>query len=203
MINSEFLDGLTIEAAKDKIAEPAGRARHRRAQGQLPHARLAAVAPALLGLPDPGHPLREGRHRAGAGRRAAGEAAGGRHLRQAGQPARPSSDLEARDVPQVRRRRRARDRHHGHLRRQLLVPVPLHRAQRADADRQEGAQILGAGRPVHRRQGARGAAPAVRALLHARHEGDQARHVRRAVHVRCSRRASSCTRPTAARTATG
>ena len=43
-----------------------------------------------------------------------------------------------------------------------------------DADRQEGRSILGAGRPVHRRQGARGAAPALRALLHARHEGDQA-----------------------------
>ena len=109
---------------------PAGGARHRRAQGQLPHARLAAVAPALLGLPDPGHPLRDGRHRAGAGRGAAGEAAGGRHLRQAGQPARPPPDLEAREVPQVRRAGGARDRHHGHLRRQLLVPVPLHRPAR-------------------------------------------------------------------------
>ena len=107
---------------------PARRARHRRAQGELPHARLAAVAPALLGLSDSGHPLREGRHRAGPGRPATGAAAGGRHLRQAGQPARSSSDVEAREVSQVRRRCRARDRHHGHVRRQLLVPVPLHRA---------------------------------------------------------------------------
>ncbi len=37
---------------------PARRARHRRAQGELPHARLAALTPALLGLPDSGHPLR-------------------------------------------------------------------------------------------------------------------------------------------------
>ena len=75
--------------------------------------------------------------------------------------------------------------------------------KRRDADRQEGAQILGAGRPVHRRQGARGAAPALRALLHARHEGDQARRTSTSRSRRCSRRASSCTRPTAARTATG
>jgi hypothetical protein len=45
---------------------------HRRGQGQLPPARLAAVAPALLGLPDPGRLLRRLRHRAGARRPAAG-----------------------------------------------------------------------------------------------------------------------------------
>ena len=37
--------------------------------GQLPPARLGRFAPALLGLPDPGHPLRRLRRRAGAGRR--------------------------------------------------------------------------------------------------------------------------------------
>ncbi len=38
------------------------------AQGQLSPARLGHLAPALLGLPDPGHPLRGLRRRAGAGR---------------------------------------------------------------------------------------------------------------------------------------
>ena len=79
---------------------PPGGARHRRAQGQLPPARLADLAPALLGLSDPRHPLRDGRHRAGALRPAAGGVARGREFRQAGQPPRPSPDLEARDVPQ-------------------------------------------------------------------------------------------------------
>ena len=63
---------------------------------QLPPARLGRVAPALLGLPDPGHPLRDLRRRAGAARPAAGRAAGRRHLRPAGQSAGPSPDLEAR-----------------------------------------------------------------------------------------------------------
>ncbi len=74
------------------------------AQGELPPARLGHLAPALLGLSDPGHPLRDVRHRAGARRGSAGRAAGGRDLRQAGQSARPASDVEVRQVPEVRRR---------------------------------------------------------------------------------------------------
>ena len=183
MINSEFLDGLAIEAAKDKIAgllEERGigerKVNYRMRDWLLSRQRY-------WGCPIPVIHCENGRHRAGAGRGLAGQAAGGRHLRQARQPAGPPSDLEAREVPQVRWARRARDRHHGHLRRQLLVPVPLHRPSRRHPDRQEGPEILGPRRPVHRRQGARGAAPAVRALLHARHEGNQARHLRRAVHL--------------------
>ena len=51
------------------------------------------------------------------------------HLRQAGQPARPPPDLEARRLPALRRRGDARDRHHGHLRRFVLVLRALHRAR--------------------------------------------------------------------------
>ena len=65
-------------------------------------------------------------------RPAAGAAAGRRDLRQARQSARPSSDLEARRVSQVRCAGAARDRHHGHVRRQLLVSVPLHARRNAD-----------------------------------------------------------------------
>ena len=54
---------------------------------QLPPARLAALAPALLGLPDPDRPLRDVRHRAGARRPAAGRAARRRGLRAEGQVA--------------------------------------------------------------------------------------------------------------------
>ena len=74
MINSRFLDGMTIEAgqggggaaARGRDArQPSGRA----APGEFPPARLGHLAPALLGLPDPDHPLRRLRRRAGAGRR--------------------------------------------------------------------------------------------------------------------------------------
>ena len=73
MINSRFLDGMTIEEAKEEVAQPAGERDARQsaggaAQGQLPPARLGHLAPALLGLPDPGDPLRGVRRRAGAGR---------------------------------------------------------------------------------------------------------------------------------------
>ena len=57
------------------------------AVGELPAARLAAVAPALLGLPDPDDPLRDGRARAGARRPAARRAARRRGLRAEGQVA--------------------------------------------------------------------------------------------------------------------
>ena len=59
----------------------AGHGRH--AQGQFPPARLGRLAPALLGLPDPGHPLRRLRRGAGPGRPAAGAVAGRRRGRVA------------------------------------------------------------------------------------------------------------------------
>ncbi len=111
MINSRFLDGMTIaggqggsrDAARGRDARqpPAGQA-----AGQLQAARLGHFASALLGLPDPDHPLRGLRRRAGAGRRSAGAAARRRDLRRARQSARPPSDLEARRLPAMRRARR-------------------------------------------------------------------------------------------------
>ena len=59
------------QARGDRAARgAAGRQRHHR----LSPARLGRVAPALLGLPHPGHPLRRLRHRAGAGEGSAGDA---------------------------------------------------------------------------------------------------------------------------------
>ena len=123
MINSRFLDGMTIAEAKEEVARRLEKESLRRkspgcpAPGQFPPARLGHFAAALLGLPDPDHPLRDMRRGAGAGKGFAGDAAGGRHLRPARQSARPSSDLEARHLPAMRRPGAARDRHHGHLRR--------------------------------------------------------------------------------------
>ena len=123
----EFLDGLDTEAAKAKAIDRI------EAQGQgegaigLPPARLGRVAPALLGLPDPGGPLRGLRRDGRARRPAAGRPAGRRELRRPRQPAAAAPDLEAHDLPQLRRAGRAGDRHARHLRRQLLVLRPLRR----------------------------------------------------------------------------
>ena len=108
MINSRFLDGMTIAEAKEEVAQAAGERNRRQssggaAAGQFPPARLGHFAAALLGLPDPDHPLRQVRRGAGAGKGSAGDAAGRRHLRPAGQSARSSSDLEARELSAMRR----------------------------------------------------------------------------------------------------
>ena len=91
------------------------------ARGQLPAARLGGVAPALLGLPDPGGALRGVRHRPGAARGLAGGAAGRHRLRDAGQPARPPPDMEARRLPGLRRPGGARDLDARYLRRFVVV----------------------------------------------------------------------------------
>ena len=149
MINSRFLDGMTIAGGQGGGRPPAGERDSRqpaggRAQGQFPPARLGHLAPALLGLPDPGHPLRGLRRRAGARRGPAGEAAGRRHLRRARQSARPASDLEARRLPAMRQAGAARDRHDGHLRRFVLVLRPLHRPLDDDgADRPRAPSTAG------------------------------------------------------------
>ena len=113
----------------------AGRAlrarRPRRAPRQLPPARLGREPPALLGLPDPGDLLREVRRGAGAGRPAAGGAAGGRRSSRGAQLADQGRSGVAQDhLPAVRRRGRARDRHLRHLHGVELVLRALHLAGR-------------------------------------------------------------------------
>ena len=79
-------------------------ARPRPRRGELPPPRLAALAPALLGLPDPDDPLRGLRDRSGARVRAAGDPAGGRRLRAEGPlAARRRRGLGERELPVVRR----------------------------------------------------------------------------------------------------
>ena len=117
-------NGLDIAAAKAKAidwleAEGIGR-RH----GQLPPARLAGVAPAVLGLPDPRRLLPRPRDRAGPG----GPAPGARPRRRRVPPDRRVAARHPRRVPphhlpDLRRPGRPRDRHHGHLRR-LVVVLP-------------------------------------------------------------------------------
>ena len=108
MINSRFLDGMTIAEAKEEVAKrleqkTCGQSAGGAAPSEFPAARLGHFAAALLGLSDPDHSLRKMRRRAGAGKRSAGDAAGGRHVRPARQSARPSSDLEACRLSAMRR----------------------------------------------------------------------------------------------------
>ena len=71
LINSRFLDGMTVDDAKEEVArrlehDDARQPSRRRAAGELPPARLGHFAPALLGLPDPHDPLPDLRRGAGA-----------------------------------------------------------------------------------------------------------------------------------------
>ena len=128
-VNSGPLDGLTDKAAGiARDHRPAGGRRPRHRRGQLPAARLAAEPAALLGRPDPDRPLRGVRR----GRRARRPAAGG-----AARPARCRPEAQGhlaagrghglgqRRVPHVRRSGEAGHRHDGHLRRLVLVLLPL------------------------------------------------------------------------------
>ena len=75
-----------------------------------------------------------------------------------------------------------RDRHDGHVRRQLLVFRPLLRARmRPRPLGPAGGRPLAAGRPVYRRHRARDPAPALRPLLHPRAAEDRPDRHRRAV----------------------
>ena len=128
LANSHFLDGMTVEQAKAEVATRLEATRRRRAHGELPPARLAGVAPAALGLPDPDDPLRQMRRGAGARkaicrcccrRRSISPRPAIRWI--ATRPGRPPT------CPDCGGAGDARHRHARHLRGFVLVFRPLHR----------------------------------------------------------------------------
>ena len=106
-INSQFLDGLDSRSGDTERRLPKSKsAKPGTGTIQYPPARLGHQPPALLGLPDPRHPLRHMRRCAGAGKRFAGDVARRCDVRQTGQSARPPSDLEKCRLPHMRQSRR-------------------------------------------------------------------------------------------------
>ena len=82
-------------------------------------------------------------------------------------PAGAPPHVETRGLPVLRRRRRARHRHDGHVRRLELVLLPVLLARlRGGAVPARGRRPLDAGEPVHGRGRARDPAPALLPVLH-------------------------------------
>ncbi len=173
-INSGEYDGLATAEMKAEDHSRSRQARHGPPGGQLQAARLALQPAALLGRAV-SDPARTGR------RRQANRAdAHGRCQRAAGRtcPTWPTSirtavpnrrwkSARGMALPGDRRQAlQARNEHHAAVGRLVLVlPAVSGSEKRAGADRPGRGKSLDAGRHLHRRGRARGAAPAVRAVL--------------------------------------
>ena len=138
LVNSGPLDGLSKAEAIARIIEILAEQGPGRGGGELPAARLAGVAAAVLGHPDPDHPLpvvRRGPRSRGpaacrAARPARGRPAAARRVAAGGR-----FGLGERGLPEVRRPGAAGHRHDGHLRGLLVVPVPVLLAAGTPTDR--------------------------------------------------------------------
>ena len=102
-VNSGKYDGLTFQQAVDAIAADLKAKGLGDKQRAVAPARLGHFAPALLGLPDPAHPLPRLRRCAGARRPAARGAAGGLRARRQRQSAATGVPIPAVHLPEVRR----------------------------------------------------------------------------------------------------
>ena len=124
--------GLPSDEARARMTAKAEQRRLRQGRRHLPHQGLGHLAAALLGHADPGDPLPAVRRGAGARRSTARAAAVERQDHGHGPlAARGSAGVRQRGLPALRRRGAARDRHHGYVRRFVLVLLPLlRRAQR-------------------------------------------------------------------------
>ena len=121
----------TVQRPAERRGDPrhdagGGRARHRTRRGPVPVARLGHLAAAVLGHAHPDHLLRGMRYAAGAGRGLAGRAARRRAVHGARRvTTRRGARVRGDDLSRLRRSGPARDGHHGHVRRLVVVLLPL------------------------------------------------------------------------------
>ena len=115
--------------------------RHRRAQGQVPAARLAGSAPALLGLPDPGRVLPDHGVVPVPEDQLPVVAPDDVEFLPTGQSPLAPTRASSTRLPDLRRSGAARDRHHGHVRRLVVVlPAFLRSVEHRAAVRARAAQ---------------------------------------------------------------
>ena len=127
LVNSGEFDGLPAPEGGRRIVERLAAEGRGRFADQLPPARLGLLAPALLGLPDPGRLLRDAtgssRCRTTSCRSCCPDV---EDYKPKGQPPlAQAEDWVERAVPALRRPGAARDRDDGHVRRLVLVLPPL------------------------------------------------------------------------------
>ena len=132
LVNSGEFSGLTADEALKKMAEFAEKKGFGKPTITFRSEGLGRVPPAVLGHADPDDLLRERRHRAGAGEQICRCCCRSRSRSRSRVARRWRSVPEFVNMtcPEVRRAGAARDGHDGHVRRFVLVLLPLHRSRR-------------------------------------------------------------------------